>query len=121
MKITEIAFTAYAVTDLKRSREFYEGVLGLTPGQVMESPDSAWVEYEIAGGTLAIGKMAAWKPSAEGASVAFEVENFEEAIEQLRAHKVGFHYEPFETPVCHMAIVEDPDGSKIIIHKRKKS
>ncbi|MEO6054323.1 MAG: VOC family protein [Chthoniobacterales bacterium] len=121
MKITEIAFTTYAVTDIKRAREFYENVLGLKPGQVTESPDMAWVEYEIAGGTLAIGKMDSWKPASEGASVAFEVENFEEAIKHLRDHKVKFHYEPLETPVCHMAIIEDPDGSKIIIHKRKNS
>ena len=29
MKITEIAFTSYPVTDLKRARQFYEGVLDL--------------------------------------------------------------------------------------------
>ena len=31
MKITEIAFSAYPVTDLAPARAFYEGVLGLTP------------------------------------------------------------------------------------------
>src|SRR5512138_361176 len=29
MKIIEIAFTGYPVTDLKRARQFYEGTLGL--------------------------------------------------------------------------------------------
>jgi len=29
--ITEIAFTGTPVTDIKRAREFYEGVLGLKP------------------------------------------------------------------------------------------
>ena len=29
MKITEIAFTGYSVTDMKRAKGFYEGVLGL--------------------------------------------------------------------------------------------
>ncbi|MBA2270459.1 MAG: hypothetical protein H0W20_07670 [Chthoniobacterales bacterium] len=24
-----------------------------------------------------------------------------------------------ETPVCHLAVVLDPDGSKVLIHKRK--
>ena len=33
--ITEIAFTGTPVTDIKRAREFYEGVLGLKPA--MES------------------------------------------------------------------------------------
>ena len=26
---------------------------------------------------------------------------------------------PFETPVCHMVMVSDPDGNTVIIHKRK--
>jgi len=35
--ITEIAFTGTPVTDIKRAREFYEGVLGLKPA--MESAE----------------------------------------------------------------------------------
>ena len=29
MKVIELAFCCYAVTDMKRAREFYEGVLNL--------------------------------------------------------------------------------------------
>jgi catechol 2,3-dioxygenase-like lactoylglutathione lyase family enzyme len=29
MKVTDIAFTVYPVTDLKRARQFYETILGL--------------------------------------------------------------------------------------------
>jgi hypothetical protein len=32
---------------------------------------------------------------------------------------IPFAAEPFETPCCHMAVVQDPDGNKIIIHKLK--
>ena len=32
--ITEIAFTAFRVTDLAKARAFYEGVLGLTVSNV---------------------------------------------------------------------------------------
>ncbi len=28
MQITEIAFTGYSVIDMKRAKEFYEGLLG---------------------------------------------------------------------------------------------
>ena len=31
MKVTDIAFTGIPVTDMKRARAFYEGVLGLKP------------------------------------------------------------------------------------------
>ena len=36
MQVTEIAFSMYPVTDIKRARAFYEGTLGLTPGLVYE-------------------------------------------------------------------------------------
>ena len=40
-------------------------------------------------------------------------------IATLKAAGVQFKMEPFETPVCHMAMVFDPSGNIIIIHKRK--
>jgi hypothetical protein len=32
---------------------------------------------------------------------------------------VEFEMGPLETPVCFMAVLRDPDGSKICIHHRK--
>jgi hypothetical protein len=32
---------------------------------------------------------------------------------------VTFAAEGIESPVCRMAVVQDPDGNKIIIHKLK--
>jgi len=50
---------------------------------------------------------------------ALEVENFEEAITQLKDRKVPFAAESFETPCCHMAVIRDPDDNKLIVHKLK--
>ena len=50
---------------------------------------------------------------------ALEVENFDEAIEHLRAQQVRFRAEPFAGPVCPMAMILDPDGNTICIHKPK--
>jgi predicted enzyme related to lactoylglutathione lyase len=118
MKIEEIAFVGIPVTDVPRSRKFYEGVLGLKKsGEFMETK---WVEYEAGTGTLAIANVGDdWKPSDQGTSAALEVDNFDQAIAELKKANVPFDAEPFESPVCHMAIVRDPDGNKIIIHKRK--
>ena len=44
LKVIELAFCCYAVTDIKRSRDFYEGVLGLKPTTIAEDK---WVEYEF--------------------------------------------------------------------------
>lgn len=119
MKINEIAFTCYPVTDLKRARAFYEGVLRLQPTKVFGDENSAWIEYDIGPGTLAIGNGAPeWKPNRGGGCIGFEVENFGEAIEALKAAGVSLK-DNFDTPVCNMAIIQDPDGNSLIIHKRK--
>src|ERR1700726_4995623 len=118
MKATNIAFTGIPVTDIKRARAFYEGVLGLRPSA--DFSEGVWIEYEIGDDTLAIGSVGdQWKPSPDGTSVAIEVDDFDEAIAELKKANVRFDAEPFESPVCHMAVVQDPDGNKIIIHKLK--
>ena len=119
MKIRNIAFTGYPVTDLQRARDFYESVLGLVPSWVNDKgEDGAWIEYELGSGTFAISNIAKdWKPSPDGPSIAFEVEDFEGTIAELKANHVVFGMEPFTTEVCRMALIADPDGNLVIIHK----
>jgi predicted enzyme related to lactoylglutathione lyase len=117
LKVNEVAFFAYAVTDLVRSRTFYEDILGLKPTMLKEG--MPWIEYNIGATTLGIGVSENWKPSRDGASAALEVENFDDAIATLKSNAIPFEMGPLETPVCHMAIIRDPDGNKICIHKRK--
>ncbi len=120
MNVTEIAFAGYPVTDLKRARQFYEGALGLTPARVFGDETTAWIEYDIGAGTLAIGNMAPeWKPSPGGGSVGLEVADFPAAIQRLKSAGYSLPHGPIESPVCHMAVVSDPDGNSIVIHKRK--
>lgn len=116
--IKEIAFTVYPVADVARARRFYEGVLGLA---VESDFDGKWIEYGIAGGTFAItnmmnqGERGTLQPS-----IAFEVDDFEATIAALRHEGVPFKHEPFDTPVCQIAVVADPDGNEVIIHRRKR-
>ena len=121
MKIVDIAFTSYPVTHLKRAREFYEGVMGLKETRFFGEENSGFVEYDIGTGTLAICNSAPdWKPSAGGGSVGLEVDDFDAAIARLRASGCTFRLEPMETPVCRMAVVLDPDGNSVTIHRRKE-
>jgi len=120
MKFTEIAFSAYAVTDVARAKAFYEGVLGLKSTQDYSmGSDAHWIEYDIGAGTLALGRYDGWKPSPDGCTVALEVENFDEAVAALKSAGTPVKMGPFETPVCHMIMVSDPDENTVIIHKRK--
>ena len=116
LKVTEIAFVGYAVTNVPRARKFYEEVLGLKPTSVF---GENWVEYEFGPYALAIGCAPEFKPSPDGCAAALEVEDFEAAIAHLKQHNIKFRMEPAATPVCHMAMVFDPDGNTIGIHKRK--
>src|SRR5207244_318666 len=118
LKVIELAFCCYAVTDMKRAREFYEGVLGFKPTTVTSSEHGQWTEYEFGPYALAIGAASGWKPSPDGCSAALEVEDFDQAIAHLKQHNVKFRMEPMPTPVCKMAMIFDPDGNSICIHKR---
>jgi catechol 2,3-dioxygenase-like lactoylglutathione lyase family enzyme len=98
-RVNEIPFVCYPVTDKKRPCDFYEGLFGLKIDQGYVGRDGFWSEADIGAGTLAICSF--WKPSAEpsmGPAIAFEVENFETAVAELKAAGVPFAMEPVETP-----------------------
>jgi predicted enzyme related to lactoylglutathione lyase len=118
MKVKEIGFVAIPVTDVLRARKFYEEVLGLKKsGEFLEG---RWIEYGVGKDTLAIANVGdTWTPSDQGTGAALEMEDFEVAIAELRKANVPFAADPFETPVCHMAVVQDPDGNKLMIHGLK--
>ena len=116
--INEIAFIAIAVSDKERARQFYQETLELKPGTT--AMEGAWVEYDLGGTTIGVGCHPAWQPSREGTSVAFEVEDFDGTIAKLKERGVTFDMDKTETPVCWMAQFRDPDGNKLLIHKRKK-
>lgn len=122
MKITEIAFTGYPVSDIKKSREFYEDVLGLSVGEfdheIEGMPGKYWVEYEIGEATFAISNT--WEPSGQsGPAIAFEVDDFESFVTRLKKAGVHFVADRIDSPVCCFALITDPDGNSITIHKRK--
>ena len=114
-----VAFTMYPVSDVKRARDFYEDALGLPASG--DGPDSPWVEFDLpGGGCLGITNLSQGVPGAPGATIAFEVEDLPALLETLRARGVTIAAEGIESPVCRMAIIRDPDGNAIILHKLKR-
>ncbi len=115
--IRSIAFTVYPVSDMARARRVYEGARDL---KVTMNVQEAWVEYDIASGTFAISTMMEGSvPGSKGASIAFEVDDFDAAVRRMTEKNVPFVVEPFDTPVCRMAVIADPDGNAITLHKLK--
>jgi len=118
VKVIELAFCCYAVTDMKRAREFYEGILGLKPITVTDTEHGQWTEYEFGPYALSLGSSPAFKPNPDGCMAALEVEDFDAAVKHLRERNVKFRVEPLETGICRMTMIFDPDGNSICIHKR---
>ncbi|MBL9207330.1 MAG: VOC family protein [Opitutaceae bacterium] len=119
IRVKEIAFTGYPVTDMPRARAFYEGLLRLVPTTTFEHEGKSWIEYDVGPATLAITNMAQkWKPSPDGPSVALEVEDFTAAVAAMRTANVTFYVEPMDSSVCWLAVVADPDGNSIALHHR---
>ena len=118
--IQKIAFTMFGVEDSARARAFYETKLGLQRGS--SSENGVWTEYDLpGGGCLALFKHPDPKqqgPRGSGsASVAFEVDDLDALIPQLKANGVTFKSEIIPSPVCRMSIMEDSEGNTIVLHQ----
>jgi predicted enzyme related to lactoylglutathione lyase len=118
MSIKEVAFVAIAVSDAERARKFYQETLELKPSTT--AMGGAWVEYDLGTTTIGVGCHPDWKPSRDGTTVAFEVDDIDATIAKLKEGGVKFDLDKLETPVCWMAQFRDPDGNKLVVHKRKK-
>lgn len=120
MKITDIAFTSYTVTNVPRARKFYEEILGLTATSVYEGEGMAFIEYQIGSGYMSIGAGAeAFKPGPQGGVIALEVDDFDALVKKLKDSNVKFVMEAMDTGACRMALVEDTEGNRVMVHKRK--
>ena len=112
----------YPVKDMDRARNFYENTLGLKVGGIFESPKEIWVEYDLPeGGCLALAKFAdrALEPSANSGGIAFEVENLDKMLDELKAKNVTIKMDKFNTEVCSIAVILDSEGNAITLHKLK--
>jgi predicted enzyme related to lactoylglutathione lyase len=117
MITNEVAFIAIAVSNAERAKKFYQETLELKPTH--EAMGGKWIEYDLGPVTIGVGCHPAWKPSHDGTTVAFEVGNIDDAIKKLKERGVTFDLDKNETPVCWMAQFRDPDGNKLVLHKRK--
>ncbi len=123
MKITKIAFVVLPVSDIARSRAFYEDVLQLRPAHIFEKDGRGSIDYDLESAARITIKCDGQLPmsNAPRIAVALEADNFNDVIASLRANKAVFVSAPAEVAGSHQATVNDPDGNCIIIHKVKVS
>ena len=98
MKIKEIAFVGIPVTDLKRARGFYEGVLGLKVSDEMMGGSGSNIRLATTRSLSPVSGQQ-WMPSDQGTSAALEVENLTKRWSVERA-KVRFRPNHLKVPVA---------------------
>ncbi|MDQ2865063.1 MAG: VOC family protein [Candidatus Eremiobacteraeota bacterium] len=116
--LKDIAFVAYPSKSVQSSREWYEKTLGMKFSMpYAEDGVEKYNEAPVGSGTFAL-MTHEWidRDPGSGSGVAFEVENLDDAMSQLRAKGVQIEA-PYETPVCKIASFNDPEGNKVTLHQ----
>ena len=117
MIVERADFLSDPVTDMEQAKAFYGETLGLE-----QVSDSGFPEYQLgANVSLYLLNMEAIGSSftaPHSASIALRVPDVGEARAELEAKGVTFEGETFDTGVCHMAVFNDPDGNRLMLHRR---
>jgi predicted enzyme related to lactoylglutathione lyase len=111
-------FATVVTQDKERALAFYGETLGLR-----RNPNShdEWPEFETGNITLSIvhyeqiGRRE-FTPSIS--PIALRVADVEDARRKLEEAGVEFFGETIDSGVCHLAVFSDPDGNRLILHRR---
>jgi predicted enzyme related to lactoylglutathione lyase len=106
--VRRIDFVAVGIGDLGRSDAFYGETLGLARNP--NSSGERWVEYETGNLTIALSQF--------GGAIAIGVDDVDAARATLEDAGVEFHGETFDSGVCNGAPFADPDGNRLLLHRR---
>jgi catechol 2,3-dioxygenase-like lactoylglutathione lyase family enzyme len=110
-------FIALPVTDMARSKQFYEETLGFE-----NIASGGWPEYQL-GENISVYLMDPTNIGQEfrgphTAHVALRVADVQAARKDLEGRGVAFDGDILDTGVCHMAFFTDPDGNQLMLHRR---
>jgi len=122
--LRKVAFTMYPVKDVTAARAFYEEALGLEAGSTGTNGGKGWwIEYDLpGGGCFAITDFTEDRPSdTAGGTIAFEVDDLDLVVGNLKQRGVTFKSEIIHSPICHMALCLDPEGNSILLHQLKRT
>jgi catechol 2,3-dioxygenase-like lactoylglutathione lyase family enzyme len=115
LTITGVDIVGVPSQDTERSRRFYVEKLGL------RADENARNEFWVGSTCFGIWEPAQFggdfQPQANGIAL-LHVEDVAAARAELQAKGVEFEGETFDTGVCHMATFFDPDGNRLLLHKR---
>ena len=120
MDIRGVDFVVYYVHNLEEAVLFYRDILGLK--LELHNPQWNWAEFSVPPITLVLFGTYQGAPLTNGkggTGLSLAVNDFDEAIEELNERGVAVEWGPNELSACHVAMISDPGGNPIFIHKRK--
>jgi catechol 2,3-dioxygenase-like lactoylglutathione lyase family enzyme len=116
VQVEQVDFVTVPTRDVERAVAWYRDVLGLPVSEHTSA------EVEAPNVTLSF-----WNPEEQGvefkpneAGFALRVPDVEEARRELEAKGVEFLGETYDSSVCLMGFLKDPDGNTLILHRRYK-
>jgi catechol 2,3-dioxygenase-like lactoylglutathione lyase family enzyme len=116
MQVEQVDFVSVLTQDIARAKQFYGGTLGLP----IETEGEHDMEFTLGQVTLDVFDPASagqeFAPSPAG--IAIRVPDVAAARRELEAKGVQFDGEIVDTGVCHFAFFQDPDGNKLMLHRR---
>ena len=116
MDVETVDFVSVLTQDIPRAKRFYGETLGLP----IETEGENDLEFTLGQVTLDVFNPASagqeFAPSPAG--IAIRVPDVAAARAELEARGVQFDGEIVDTGVCHFAFFEDPDGNKLMLHRR---
>ncbi len=116
--VTGVDFIGIPTRDLERAVVFYGETLGLPRSAYR--PDRNFAEFETGNVTLNImnAERMGLEHHAVRSALALHVDDVRAARARLEAAGVEFTGDIFDTGVCHMAFLADPDGNTLMLHHR---
>lgn len=119
MDAKAVDFISCTVSDLETSVEFYRDTLGLS--LEYHNDEIGWAEFGTRPTTIALGEAnegVPLTPGDGGVTIALAVDDIESALAELRDAGHDIKMDFVDTGVCDMAMVADPDGNPIMLHRR---
>lgn len=117
MIVERTDFVSVPVTDMERATGFYRDTLGLPVVEARGFP-----EFQLGGNvSIYLLQMEDIGRSFTGphtADIALRVPDVAETRRELEARGVEFDGETIDSGVCHMAFFKDPDGNRLMLHRR---
>jgi predicted enzyme related to lactoylglutathione lyase len=111
-------FAMVITQDKERALDFYGETLGLRRNTLAHDD---WPEFETGNLTLAIvhyEQIGRTEFTPNTASIALRVPDVHEARRKLEDVGVEFVTETMDSEVCHIAVFTDPDGNRLMLHRR---